>query len=90
MTELSSAVVCPECIEELRAAFPGRRVFSTAFIETEIHARHQPLHPNQVGSAHRRRARHEWERWESLSPYARPAEIRAERTDTNERGEADA
>jgi hypothetical protein len=71
---MATTSTCPECITELREAYPGQTAFSRAFIEVEIHPRHQPLHPNQVGSAHRRRAKREWDRWESLSPYAQAVE----------------
>jgi hypothetical protein len=63
--ELPKTIECERCREII-----GPEPISRA-AANEIHGHHRPMHPNEVGRAHRARARAEYDAWEALSPYRR-------------------
>lgn len=65
---LAEGIACGECRDLVREMFPGMAKVSRAAV-FELHGRHRPMHPNEVGANHRREAAKAWAEWEALDPY---------------------
>lgn len=67
---LPTSIECSECRDEIERRWPGRgsEPISRAAVN-EMHWQHRPMHPNEVGAAHRKSAKAAYDAWEALSPY---------------------
>lgn len=65
---MAEGIACDECRVLVKEMFSGMTKVSRAAV-LELHGRHQPMHPNQVGANHRSTAAKAWAEWEALDPY---------------------